>query len=252
MLARAKAAFQKMNRQNSSVGDSSYDGLGLTREDLLAAHSLELLEMAVLAAQQKTGAGGAALALVQGTSMICRASAGGIAPPLGAPLTPDSGITGACVRTGELLYCDNAETDPRVDSSVCRDLGIGSILVLPILDEKTIIGVLEVLSEKAHAFNASHIQWLKDVTELVRTVCLRESAPTARITPAPPAGSDHPTNDKESKPVPANDSFQDGSGQCSSEKTEIEAIRAVLPQASETASWDDIRQKMVGLLEKER
>src|SRR5437588_3911427 len=82
MLARAKAALQKMNRQNSSVRDSSYDGLGLTREDLLAAHSLELLEMAVLAAQQKTGAGGAALALVQGTSMICRASAGAIAPPL--------------------------------------------------------------------------------------------------------------------------------------------------------------------------
>src|SRR5207244_3590905 len=127
MLARAKAALQKMNRQNSSVMDSSYDGLALTREDLLPAHSIDFLDMAVL----------------------------------------------------------------------------------PILDKKTIIGVLEVLSEKAHAFNASHIQWLKDVTELVRTVCVRESAPTPRITPAPPAGSDQPTNDKESKPVPDNDSFQE-------------------------------------------
>src|SRR5438128_10891211 len=105
---------------------------------------------------------------------------------------------------------------------------------------------------KPYTFKAVNIQWLKDLTDCVRTVSLRESAPTARITPAPPAGSDHPTNDKESKPVPANDSFQDGGGQCSSEKTEIEAIRAVLQQASETTSWDDIRQKMVGLLEKQR
>jgi hypothetical protein len=108
---------------------------------------------------------------------------------------------------------------------VCRDLGIGSILVLPILHEKAVIGVLEVLSEQAHAFSASHIQWLKEVTELIGAVWLSTSVPTARIAPpAPPAGLDQPMNDKESKPVLASDSFEDRGAQCNSERTEIEAI----------------------------
>jgi len=67
-------------------------------------------------------ASGAAIALAgkdPGT-MICRASAGESAPPLGAGLQVGSGFSGECVRTGKLLCCADTETDERVDRESCR------------------------------------------------------------------------------------------------------------------------------------
>jgi hypothetical protein len=69
------------------------------------------LEAVVCAAQQKTGASAAALALMDGETLICRARAGRMAPGLGIALNAKMGITGTCVRTGETLNCSDAEKD---------------------------------------------------------------------------------------------------------------------------------------------
>src|SRR5882762_2098049 len=101
-----------------------------------------------------TGAKGAALALYEGDQLICRAICGTDTPALGARISTDSGITGECIRFAQVMYCSDAAADPRVDHEICADLGIRSILALPLFAGKRVVGLLEVLSQRSEAFDA--------------------------------------------------------------------------------------------------
>jgi putative methionine-R-sulfoxide reductase with GAF domain len=110
------------------------------------------LQLIAERARAFTRADGSAIALAENREMVCRASSGD-APPVGATLEIGSGFSGYCARTGFLQRCDDAETDPRVDRESCRLLGIRSMIAVPIRLGDTVIGLLEVFSSKAHAFN---------------------------------------------------------------------------------------------------
>jgi hypothetical protein len=66
-------------------------------------------------AQTMTGATGAAIALRKGSEIVCRARAGRTAPDLGVRLQTDTGLAAECVRSGEVLLCNDAEANPRVE-----------------------------------------------------------------------------------------------------------------------------------------
>jgi GAF domain-containing protein len=104
-------------------------------------------------AQALTGATGAAIALRHGNEIVCRARTGRTAPDLGVRLQTDSGISADCVRTGEVVMCNDAEQNPHVDLASCRRLGARSILVAPLRHFRRTLGVFEVLSGAPHAFD---------------------------------------------------------------------------------------------------
>jgi putative methionine-R-sulfoxide reductase with GAF domain len=108
-------------------------------------------------AQALTGATGAAIALRKGDEIICRARTGRTAPDLGVRLQTDRGLSADCVRTGEVLLCNDAETNPRVDTATCRRLGVRSILVAPLRHFRRTLGVFEVLSSTAQAFDNNDV-----------------------------------------------------------------------------------------------
>jgi putative methionine-R-sulfoxide reductase with GAF domain len=99
-------------------------------------------------------ASGAAIALEgkDAGTMICRASAGGNAPPAGTTLQVGSGFSGICVRTGKLLRSNDTETDERVDRQSCGALGVRSLLAAPVIRGEKVIGLLEVFSRQPNAF----------------------------------------------------------------------------------------------------
>ena len=104
-------------------------------------------------AQALTGATGAAIALRKGDEIVCRARTGRTAPDLGVRLQTDSGISAECVRTGEVVLCNDAEKNPRVDLASCHRLGVRSILAAPLRHFRRTMGVFEVLSAAPYAFN---------------------------------------------------------------------------------------------------
>lgn len=112
---------------------------------------------------------GAALALSGNEGMICRAITGVNVPLAGMSVDITSGFTGECVRAGRALRCDNAETDPRTDCEACRDLGICSILAAPAFYERDLVGLLEVFSTRAFAFDDGD---LAVVERLAQTIVL--------------------------------------------------------------------------------
>ena len=125
------------------------------------------LEEITRSAQHLTGASGAALALSDGTVISCRACSGYLAPPVGTRLNTDTGLTATCVRTAEVVHCEDTEADPRVDSSKC--VGIRSILVVPVFNDTVVAGVLEVLSSKPKNFTDRHVTALQLLARLVET-----------------------------------------------------------------------------------
>ena len=119
----------------------------------------EWLNPVLECALSATKATGAAIALNEGKEMVCLA-AQGTAPDLGIRLDPQFGFSGMCVRKGRILFCDDAETDPRVDRAACQRLGARSMIAVPLLDRGKAVGILEVLSSTAHAFDDNDIRHL--------------------------------------------------------------------------------------------
>jgi hypothetical protein len=138
----------------------------MAQRDLDAA-----LQLLAERAQYITGASGAAIALRRGehAGMLCRATAGSNAPELGALLSMEYGLSGESVRTRQALRCDDTETDPRVNREGCRQLGIASVVVMPIVSEQRVLGVFELFSGKAHAFNERDLSALLRLGEMVET-----------------------------------------------------------------------------------
>lgn len=113
------------------------------------------LQMIAERAQALVRASGAAIALADADPafMICHASSGPDAPPVGARLHVGSGFSGECVQQGVLLRCDDTELDTRVDRESCRSLGIRSILAVPVRAGEKSIGLIEALSAHPNAFS---------------------------------------------------------------------------------------------------
>jgi GAF domain-containing protein len=151
---------------------------------LINAGTLELepgISIIAEKAQALTGATGAAIALRQGDEIVCRARTGRTAPDLGVRLETGRGISAECVRTGEVLLCNDAETNPRVDAASCRRLGVRSILVAPLRHFRRTLGVFEVLSSTPYAFDnhdVATMQFLSGmmVAAISRLSSLRPSA----------------------------------------------------------------------------
>jgi putative methionine-R-sulfoxide reductase with GAF domain len=122
-----------------------------------------------------TRATGAAIALTEGSNMTCRASAGD-APGVGARFSIGSGFSGECVRTGQLLRCDDSETDPMVDRESCRLLGIRSMIAVPIRWEDAVIGLLEVFSPEPYAFSTNDPIVLQRLAGIISTAVYRAGA----------------------------------------------------------------------------
>jgi len=126
--------------------------------------------------RNSTRATAAAIALLENGEIVCRASNGN-APSVGARVDPNSGFSGECVRTGEIVRCDDTESDPRADRLVCRSLDLRSIVIVPVRIQGRPAGILEVFSSQPNAFDNSHERVLKQIAELVAEIAERQSKP---------------------------------------------------------------------------
>jgi N-acetylmuramoyl-L-alanine amidase len=127
----------------------------------------EVLQLVAERALAITGADGVAIALAEGDAIVCRASAGSIAPDAGVRLDPNSGFSGECLVSGRIVRCDDADTDSRVNLSACRRLGVRSMLAVPLSAKQNVIGLVEAFSNEPYGFNDSDVRSLNLLAELV-------------------------------------------------------------------------------------
>jgi TonB family protein len=208
-----------MSRSEPSAGDSDpltlSDLTRLLEQHVLAGFPPDLaldlvLNELVVRAADATHASAAALALVRGDEMVCRAATGLHAPDLGIPLNTRDGLSGACVRTRAPQLSADTESDPRVDAAISRRLGIRSMLIVPVFDttleplsndalpssqtgqytgnvtairDPQLAGVLEVFSQLPDAFSQSDQTLLEEFAR----ECARIRHAAAHLQAHPPA-----------------------------------------------------------------
>lgn len=99
--------------------------------------------------------------------MVYRAVSGIASAQLGLRLGIATSFSGLCVRTEEILRCDDAGVDPRVAGELGHLVGARSVIVVPLRHQYNSMGVLKVLSLRLNAFNESDIQTLQFVAHFM-------------------------------------------------------------------------------------
>ena len=113
----------------------------------------QIMEVVVLQAQQLTKAAGAAFLVLEGREMVYCAVAGTAEPHFGLRLPVDASFSGKAVSTGETLRSEDAQNDPRIDRAAAVQLDARSLVAVPLYHRRQLIGVLQVMSPRPHAFD---------------------------------------------------------------------------------------------------
>lgn len=132
----------------------------------LSSSSEQVLDFVVQRAITLAGASGAAIAIAKAQNIVCVSRAGSTAPELGVHVDPQSSFSDECFRSGKVLCCDDSEVDLSVNVAACRQLGIRSILAVPIRIDQRVVGILEIFSGWVGAFTRQHATVLQQLAGL--------------------------------------------------------------------------------------
>ena len=173
-----EVADEESPRRNLPSRHHSRVDPGATYDNYVAMPQIDLdpaLGAITERAQVLTGATGAAIALRKGEEVICRARAGRTAPDLGVRLQTGSGVSAECLRSGEVVLCNDADASPHVDRLSCHRLGVRSILAAPLRQFQNTLGIFEVLSAAPNAFNNQDVATMQLLSSMMVAAITRLS-----------------------------------------------------------------------------
>jgi hypothetical protein len=125
-------------------------------------------------------ASGAVVAVRDPEGVRCLVSTGD-APGIGSRLQPDSAFTRACLETGEVMLCEDAENDSRIQPLVAKALHLRSAVAVPIQAQGSVVGVIEVFSSQTSAIYSTDVATLKEVANLFALFLAPGSTPSAPV-----------------------------------------------------------------------
>lgn len=136
---------------------------------------IELMKLICLKTQVLTNAGGAVVEMAEGEEMVYRATSGTLLNSLGVKLNIHSSLSGLAVKNEQVLYCEDSETDPRVNKEVCRKVGARSMICVPLIHKSRAVGVLKVISSEKSYFSEHAIEVLKLIAGLLSSSIAKAS-----------------------------------------------------------------------------
>ncbi len=145
----------------------------------IAAAELDLgavMTLITRCAQEITGAAAGVVEILDGEEMVYEVASGTAVAYLGARLRADSSLSGLCVARGEILHCEDAAADDRVDGEACERVGARSLLCVPLRHAGEVVGVLKVYDPRPHAFTQDDVQTLSLLSKLIAAHMAHSSA----------------------------------------------------------------------------
>ena len=158
---RATASWQYSASFLSEILDTQSD---------LAAMELDrqiIVQMVAERSQKLTGADGASVHLIEGEELVTESATGILLPFAGTRVPSSMSLVGRAVQSGQVQYCRDSETDPWVDQSLCRRIGMRSLVIVPLVHGVRVIGVVSGVSRRTAAFEAGFISALRLMVGLV-------------------------------------------------------------------------------------
>jgi diguanylate cyclase (GGDEF)-like protein len=133
----------------------------------------EVMSIVVEEARTLTGASAAVVELPDGDELVYRAVAGTAADYQGTRSKRADSLSGRALATGETLVCYDSEEDPRVDREHCRQMGVRSLIVVPLVHGAEARGVLKVYGPTPEAFTEEHVRVLSALANIVGGALVR-------------------------------------------------------------------------------
>jgi PAS domain S-box-containing protein len=133
----------------------------IATQNAIATADLDLENiMALIAerARELTGAKAAYVLLVEGDELVTPYPDPSAPDQVGLRLSLRHSFSGYCVRTDQILRCDDTEADPHVDKEKTRHFGERSLLVVPLHFRRQVIGALVIASPQVGAFHDEDVQ----------------------------------------------------------------------------------------------
>jgi diguanylate cyclase len=132
-----------------------------------------VLVTVVQEASRLTGSDAAVVEIPDGDELVYRAASGTAETFVGLRLPSATAISGLAMRTGEILVCDDTETDERVDLEACRRVGARSLVVVPLRHDAQTSGVLKVYRASKNAFRPEHVRVLTLLADMIGSALAR-------------------------------------------------------------------------------
>jgi len=134
----------------------------------------------------ETGGTSVAIGLLCDGAVTCRAIAGMPMTAVGDPINHQTGLTGLAIRRQMSQWCSDTESDARVDQEACRQLGVRSIIVSPVLVQDSVVGVFAIFSPDPDALSLADLNAVKKLSHWV-SEAVRYTARKPPPFTAPPA-----------------------------------------------------------------
>lgn len=180
-LEEGKAKSEETARSNSDYTLTLAEIVEAQRQ--IQMHRLELdkaMAVVVERVARITGASGAGIGLLEGTTVHYRAGAGASALPLGSEAPLETAVCSASLRTGQVIRCEDVNLEFLFDPELCRHRGIVSLVAVPIYREGDIIGALELYFDKPHGFAEQDIHTCQLMAGLVTEAIGRDAQVTLK------------------------------------------------------------------------
>lgn len=103
-------------------------------------------------------------------SLVFAAASGRLVGSVGSALSLDSSLSGVAIKSGVTQRCQYAPSDVRVDVALAAELGIQSLICVPLSRGTDRVGVLILASTKATAFDSADESSLAGLAHFVSSV----------------------------------------------------------------------------------
>jgi len=144
-------------------------------------------------ARNVANASGVAIGRLKGDELIYTAGSAHAASYIGRRVMAIFSTSASNKISSEILRVEDTTTDGRIESAVCRQFGVKSLLILPIYRGRLVAGVLLVLFNDAHSFQEQEIHTYWILAGLVGEAMLQSRVTQKRSADVAPAVTEEAT-----------------------------------------------------------
>jgi hypothetical protein len=247
--SRDRESFEKFLANALAVQESGLDSQSLSALVELQ-HSIttgetdldRAMHMVADRSRKVANASGIAVALLKADQLVYRAGSGSAAAYVGRRVTAVLSVSAHDDARDEILRVENAQADTRIEAAVCRVFGANALLIVPIYQERSVAGVLEVFFREAHTFQGQEVRTYRVMARLVEEAMFHDAhldqkkAPAPQLTTVPHATQ--PTGDTGVRqPVEAATTITQPVRRVAWDKVRWDAVAAVVCTVLVMVSW---------------
>jgi GAF domain len=145
-------------------------------EDMAQRELYLSLQLLANRAQRLSLASAVTIAVAQGEELLCRASAGPMAAEIGTELRAYPMVVRRSIEARQIICCNDTGNLAHPDGTLYADLGIKSMMVMPVMREQRTVAMLELLADRTQAFQDRDGAMLEGMSEMVLIALERADA----------------------------------------------------------------------------